>query len=72
MNLSNLRIRSLLFCILWLPLITLKAQNNSSRFKVIAFYTAKNDQAHISFVHEANKWGLPDNLKQLPTLGCKM
>ncbi|MBS1668521.1 MAG: ThuA domain-containing protein [Bacteroidetes bacterium] len=25
-------------------------------FKVIAFYTAKNDLAHISFVHEANKW----------------
>lgn len=25
-------------------------------FKVIAFYTAKNDPAHISFVHEANRW----------------
>lgn len=25
-------------------------------FKAIAFFTAKNDQAHISFVHEANKW----------------
>ena len=25
-------------------------------FRVIAFYTAKNDRAHISFVHEANKW----------------
>ncbi len=25
-------------------------------FKVIAFYTALHDQAHISFVHEANKW----------------
>ena len=25
-------------------------------FKVLAFYTAKNDQAHISFVHEANRW----------------
>jgi hypothetical protein len=23
---------------------------------VIAFYTARNDQAHISFVHEANRW----------------
>lgn len=31
-------------------------QQDSTRFKVIAFYTAKNDQAHISFVHEANKW----------------
>ena len=25
-------------------------------FHVIAFYTAKNDKAHISFVHEANRW----------------
>jgi hypothetical protein len=25
-------------------------------FKVIAFYTAKSDLAHISYVHEANKW----------------
>ena len=25
-------------------------------FKVIAFYTAKEDLAHISFVHEANRW----------------
>jgi uncharacterized protein len=26
------------------------------KFRVIAFYTAENDQAHISFVHEANRW----------------
>ncbi len=32
------------------------AQKSSSRFKVIAFYTERNDLAHISFVHEANKW----------------
>src|SRR6478672_9252364 len=32
------------------------AQNNFSKFKVIAFYTNRNDLAHISFVHEANKW----------------
>jgi hypothetical protein len=30
--------------------------DRSSSFSVIAFYTAKNDDAHISFVHEANKW----------------
>ena len=29
---------------------------NTSKFKVIAFYTAKDDKAHISFVHEANRW----------------
>jgi len=26
------------------------------KFRVIAFYTAKNDKAHISFVREANRW----------------
>ncbi len=26
------------------------------KFNVIAFYTGKNDQAHVSFVNEANKW----------------
>jgi len=29
---------------------------DKSRFNVIAFYTARNDLAHISFVHEANRW----------------
>lgn len=32
------------------------SQSQQTRFKVIAFYTAKRDLAHISFVHEANKW----------------
>jgi len=32
------------------------AQQNNTVFKVIAFYTAREDQAHISFVHEANRW----------------
>ena len=32
------------------------AQPNTKPFHVIAFYTAKEDLAHISFVHEANKW----------------
>lgn len=32
------------------------AQSANSNFKVIAFFTGKNDLAHISFVHEANKW----------------
>lgn len=35
----------------------------SKPFKVIAFYTAKDDLAHISFVHEANKW--------FPQMGAK-
>ena len=32
------------------------AQQVSTHFKAIAFFTGKNDLAHISFVHEANKW----------------
>lgn len=32
------------------------AQSRHPKFRVIAFYTAKNDLAHISFVHEANGW----------------
>ncbi len=30
------------------------AQENQPSFNVIAFYTAREDQAHISFVHDAN------------------
>jgi hypothetical protein len=37
-------------------LFKINAQTIPRQFKVIAFYTAKNDQAHITFVHEANKW----------------
>jgi len=42
-----------LFCILQHTAFT---QHIIARFHVIAFYTAKEDQAHISFVHEANRW----------------
>ncbi|MGZ3874829.1 MAG: ThuA domain-containing protein [Mucilaginibacter sp.] len=35
---------------------TIKAQSIKPEFKVIAFYTAEEDKAHISFVHEANAW----------------
>jgi uncharacterized protein len=31
-------------------------KNKAPEFKAVAFYTAKNDAAHISFVHEANRW----------------
>src|SRR5258708_7951689 len=36
--------------------LSLQAQGSDPKFKVIAFYTGKSDLAHISFVHEANKW----------------
>jgi hypothetical protein len=44
------------FCIFLISFGSIEAQPKTSAFKVIAFYTSKNDQAHISFVHEANKW----------------
>ncbi|MCW3111086.1 MAG: hypothetical protein JWQ09_5592, partial [Segetibacter sp.] len=46
----------LAFWIVFFSSQNLHAQRHKVRFKVIAFYTAKNDKAHISFVHEANKW----------------
>ena len=36
--------------------VTAQAQTKRLRFSVVAFFTAKNDAAHISFVHEANRW----------------
>ena len=41
-----------------------QAKIHSQTFNVIAFYTAKNDQAHISFVHEANRWFSEISVKQ--------
>jgi uncharacterized protein len=49
----------LLFCLTYQS----SAQKSPSRFNVIAFYTARNDRAHISFVHEANRW--------FPTMAAK-
>jgi hypothetical protein len=31
-------------------------RHTEPKFKVIAFFTGKQDQAHISFLHEAEKW----------------
>ena len=36
--------------------LSLEAQTPATDFKVIGFYTGKSDQAHISFVREANQW----------------
>ena len=38
------------------PLMVGAQQNNISPFKVIAFFIDKTEDAHLSFVHEANKW----------------
>lgn len=49
----NLKIKALAICF---ALVCFTNALQAQKFKVIAFYTAKQDQAHISFVHEANKW----------------
>jgi uncharacterized protein len=47
----------LLLTILLFAFVTnCEAQKEIPGFKVIAFYTAKEDPAHISFVHEANRF----------------
>jgi uncharacterized protein len=43
-----------LLCSFIVSIATSSAQ--PANFKVIAFYSAKSDKGHISFVHEANKW----------------
>ncbi|MGN6163325.1 MAG: ThuA domain-containing protein [Flavisolibacter sp.] len=49
--------RSQLFFIVCFFFVSIaKSQSDISSFKVIVFYTAQHDPAHISFVHEANKW----------------
>jgi hypothetical protein len=49
--LKKLSIAALVFVCL-----ALKAHESEPKFKVIAFFTGKQDQAHISFLHEAEKW----------------
>ena len=53
----QLKAKRIAFCILcYFMTVYCPAQIKQPLFKVIAFYTAQNDKAHISFVHEANRW----------------
>lgn len=51
---------TILSVLIFLTLVAVQATNTSKRktpkFNVIAFYTGKSDAAHISYVHEANRW----------------
>ncbi len=47
---------SFIFCLFIGAFTSGYAQTKTPKFKVIAFYTGKNDQAHISYVKEALKW----------------
>lgn len=42
--------------LLLITFLSVDAGARQRTYNVIAFYTAKNDQAHVSFVHEANRW----------------
>jgi hypothetical protein len=53
---SPIRVKIFAIVLLCLCIAGKSSAQKKPRFNVIAFYTAKNDQAHISFVHEANKW----------------
>jgi uncharacterized protein len=59
MNILEIRrtaARVIAACLLYFCAAGLRAQGGAASFKAIAFYTGKHDAAHISFVHEANKW----------------
>lgn len=62
---NSLRLRTFAVCLFLLCLVSIGAETPGSApaFKVIAFYTAKHDLAHISYVHEANRW-FPQIAKQ--------
>src|SRR3954467_10799017 len=59
---ENLYLRSLCallfntFCTATLVALVFQSEAVEPDFKVIAFYTGRSDQAHISFVREANRW----------------
>lgn len=52
---KNNQLKILVTLVLFFVVFSAFAQKKTD-FAVIAFYTGKNDQAHISFVHEANHW----------------
>jgi len=56
-------IQFLIPILLCISIISTQAQKKPANFRVLAFYTAKNDRAHISFVHEANNWFANMSLK---------
>lgn len=49
-------LRTVALCLLFFGPVCAKAESSAPKFKVIAFYTGKDDLAHISFVQEANRW----------------
>jgi uncharacterized protein len=56
MRSHNLSITIISFCLIYFFPFNSIAQNKVQDFHVIAFYTGREDLAHISFMHEANRW----------------
>jgi hypothetical protein len=52
------------FLLLFSLLVSSSVQGRLPEYKVIAFYTGKNDQAQVSFVNEANQWFTKISKKQ--------
>jgi hypothetical protein len=55
-KINRFTVKLLLLFAAFFGIVSVNAQNSKPKFNVIAFYTAKDDKAHISFAHEANKW----------------
>ena len=56
LKMDNRHLRIFFIIILCLSFVSSPAQQRIHPFKVIAFFTGKQDQAHISFDAEANNW----------------
>lgn len=49
-------LKALSVAVLVLGCSTFRVNDTKPDFRVVAFFTAREDQAHISFVHEAERW----------------
>lgn len=49
-------LKALSIAVLVLGCSTFRVNDTKPDFRVVAFFTAREDQAHISFVHEAERW----------------
>ncbi|SDG75553.1 ThuA domain-containing protein [Mucilaginibacter sp. P25] len=54
-NIRKVILFAIVLCMAFFCVSSAHAQSHK-KFKVIAFYTGRSDLAHISFVHEANRW----------------
>ncbi|WEA00256.1 ThuA domain-containing protein [Mucilaginibacter sp. SJ] len=54
-NIRKAILFAIVLCMAFFSVSSVNAQSHK-KFKVIAFYTGRSDLAHISFMHEANRW----------------